>query len=739
MAEEFSLRLSIDSSGAVQGSEETVRALNRVIASSEKVGGAAKGAFESIKESFFSLRHAVEAAGVAFLFEEIVKAVAADERALAQLDAVLRSTGRGAVDSAEGFKEYAEALSRTTTFSRSAVISAEAIVLQFDKISTQSVPRVLRAIADVSARLGFDLTASARLVGKALADPEEGFTLLTRTVGHFSEEEKGTIKALNDMGEAALAQEFILSKLEKQMGGAAAAAKDTLGGSIDRLKNAFEELLVKAGEGGLSGGVKELTSTLERLTHDEGAKLFFRDLGAAIGFVASALAKAAEGVKLFEDGIEILTSGHAIKSLREGEFEFRKPSLNPESFSDQVKIEEERKKQDLLRLARELPEGQFNKEFESGELGARLRALAAPREAALREQALKVIAAEPKEKVARFAAGGGTTEGGTAGLAETEDEATRKAKELTIQIAEINGGNKAVRDLYEQINKAEQEQLKLEEQANEEVHKMYEGLQREKDAREKTAEALRLSVSPTEAIAKEMEKINALAEEFPQILTADKLELIKKNVFEKFSKDGKDAFDDLKTAVEGFGRDFSRTLADALIEGKANFDDFGKGILKVLAEIAIQRAIVGPLVSGFTSLFPKAHGDVIENGHSLHHGMGYTAAYAAGGVVTGPTIFPFAGGVGLAGEAGPEAILPLRRLSGGDLGVKASGGGGTIVQVIDQRQAGPPPEVRQSQGPDGQQLVRVIVRDAVRQGIQQGDFDGALRQNFGLARAGAGR
>ena len=56
--------------------------------------------------------------------------------------------------------------------------------------------------------------------------------------------------------------------------------------------------------------------------------------------------------------------------------------------------------------------------------------------------------------------------------------------------------------------------------------------------------------------------------------------------------------------------------------------------------------------------------------------------FATGGVVSRPTMFPMAnGGVGLMGEAGAEAIMPLTRMPSGDLGVKAQGGGGKNVIV----------------------------------------------------------
>lgn len=60
----------------------------------------------------------------------------------------------------------------------------------------------------------------------------------------------------------------------------------------------------------------------------------------------------------------------------------------------------------------------------------------------------------------------------------------------------------------------------------------------------------------------------------------------------------------------------------------------------------------------------SAKGDAFSNGNIM--------AFAKGGIVGGPTLFPFAKGTGLMGEAGPEAIMPLRRTANGDLGIIAA-------------------------------------------------------------------
>ena len=68
-----------------------------------------------------------------------------------------------------------------------------------------------------------------------------------------------------------------------------------------------------------------------------------------------------------------------------------------------------------------------------------------------------------------------------------------------------------------------------------------------------------------------------------------------------------------------------------------------------------------------------AKGAVLENGQHL-------TAYAKGGIVNKPTIFPMANGMGLMGEAGPEAILPQTRRNG-VLGVEGGGGTNVVVNV----------------------------------------------------------
>ncbi len=121
---------------------------------------------------------------------------------------------------------------------------------------------------------------------------------------------------------------------------------------------------------------------------------------------------------------------------------------------------------------------------------------------------------------------------------------------------------------------------------------------------------------------------------------------------------------------------FSSQLTNVLFEGEANFKDFTKSILKMLTDILIKMSLVKGIEAmgfGFGAPVANANGGVY-NSASL-------SAYS-GQIVHKPTMFAFAKGAGLMGEAGPEGIFPLRRGADGKLGViaKIPNQGGGVTQ-----------------------------------------------------------
>jgi len=116
-------------------------------------------------------------------------------------------------------------------------------------------------------------------------------------------------------------------------------------------------------------------------------------------------------------------------------------------------------------------------------------------------------------------------------------------------------------------------------------------------------------------------------------------------------------------------------MADGTKSVSDAFRDMAREIIAELYRILVVQQMVNAAKSFFG--FPFADGGAFSGGSQIQ-------AYADGGVVGSPTLFPMAGGkTGLMGEAGPEAIMPLKRGANGKLGVQMEGGGGDNV-VINQ-------------------------------------------------------
>jgi hypothetical protein len=151
---------------------------------------------------------------------------------------------------------------------------------------------------------------------------------------------------------------------------------------------------------------------------------------------------------------------------------------------------------------------------------------------------------------------------------------------------------------------------------------------------------------------------------------------ISTETFEQLSNDGTQALRDLQFAVEGWGRNFTNTLTDALETGKVNFAELVRSILRDLVRLQVQQSITRPLfnaLSGALGNFNLFGGSAATRvgGGTGGNFVPYGGGRATGGGVT-------AGVAYTVGERGPELFIP--RANGT---VMPNGSGGGITQVFN--------------------------------------------------------
>lgn len=142
---------------------------------------------------------------------------------------------------------------------------------------------------------------------------------------------------------------------------------------------------------------------------------------------------------------------------------------------------------------------------------------------------------------------------------------------------------------------------------------------------------------------------------------------------------------------ELFGEAFERDLSDVTLElerirdlGASVGNTLTRSLRGAILEGKSLRTLLGDIGRAFADIALKPLGNLVSGAvEGLFAGfnppLGGVTPFAKGGVLAAPAYFPMPGKWGLAGEAGPEAIMPLQRGSDGRLGVGASGNGAVNI------------------------------------------------------------
>lgn len=253
--------------------------------------------------------------------------------------------------------------------------------------------------------------------------------------------------------------------------------------------------------------------------------------------------------------------------------------------------------------------------------------------------------------------------------------------------------------------------------------------------------------SPADAIYLQIEEINRVLGKMTDPEKIAKLEELRLAMFwdadrlENNTKAYEKAADRIGRAFEGAAENAAGAMLDFMSGTKVGFGamiaDILRGIAKVELELQLKPAMRGvgswltglfdtrqaPNLTTWSDITPSANGNVFGPG-----GLQY---FAKGGVVNGATGFNFSGGTGVMGEAGPEAVMPLKRDGTGNLGVGAAP---VTINVINNN--GSKVSTTETKNSNGSVRIDVMIEDMVEKGIVGGRFDSAMTASYGVSRRG---
>jgi len=180
----------------------------------------------------FSLKSAIVGAlgGLALgkVIGESLTLFAAQEKAVTSLDASIKSMGRTTNGLSRNLQALASQIQREGILGDEVILQGASFLTTYDKITDRLLPRTIRIMADLSAKMGGDTTAAAKLLGKASMGLVGSLSIAGISLSDATKKSKDF--------------EAILGEIEAQVGGMNAALGATSSGAMKKFQNAVGDL-----------------------------------------------------------------------------------------------------------------------------------------------------------------------------------------------------------------------------------------------------------------------------------------------------------------------------------------------------------------------------------------------------------------------------------------------------------------------------------------------------------------
>ncbi|MCW5699970.1 MAG: hypothetical protein KIT00_09025 [Rhodospirillales bacterium] len=311
-----------------------------------------------------------------------------------------------------------------------------------------------------------------------------------------------------------------------------------------------------------------------------------------------------------------------------------------------------------------------------------------------------------------------------------------------------------------------------EQEAQEVARKAADERNRQLEAGRRLTERLRTA---EEAYKDEIAELNALLQQ--GAIDHDTYARASAEAFDRMLADSREWSAGVRRALRNFGDDagdMAKTFEDATTSAlRASEDAFvqwartGKisatDLFNTIAEEALRTAyrmlVLKPLSGFLEGLIGNISFDLFGGSSTVYapsplhnQAFGLLGHAHQGGMVGGPNAFdyrpvPLAAfadaprfhGGGLVGHGEVPIVAKQGEVIGWPEQMRRAFGSEVVVQIIDQRSSGAQPEVTRERGPDGRQVIRVLIREEVGRGLAQGWWDQTMGSAYGLNRRGVPR